>query len=80
MVDPCDPPISITSSGLTDQVYTITDNNAADYIHPAFVSDPSYCPINYSYSETKLTAGDSAITNLMNPFQFFYDKDLEPLD
>ena len=80
MVDPCDPPVSITSPGLTDQVYTITDTNAADYTHPAFVSNPTYCPIDYSYSETKLIAGDSAITNVANPFSFLYSKDLAPLD
>ena len=79
LVDPCNPPVSITSPGLTNQVYTITNANATPYAHPVFISDPTYCPIVYSYSETKLSAGDSAITSLTNPFEFFYDKDLEPL-
>ena len=45
-----------------------------------FISDPLYCPIDYTYAETKLEAGDSAITTLGRTFEFFYDKDLEPLD
>ena len=80
MVDPCDPPVSITSPGLTNQVYTITDDNATPYKHPDFVSDPVYCPIDYTYLETKLEAGDSAISTLAGTTEFFYDKDLEPLD
>ena len=80
MVDPCDPPQSITSPGLTNQVYTISDASAATYTHLIFISDPVYCPIDYTYAETKLEAGDSAIKTLARTFEFFYDKDLEPLD
>ena len=79
LVDPCDPPQSITSPGLTNQVYTITDANATPYTHPSFTSDPVYCPIEYTYSETKLSAGDSAISSLGATTEFFYDKDLAPL-
>ena len=79
LVDPCDPPDSIVSPGLTNQVYTITDANASPYMHPEFISDPVYCPIDYTYSETELSAGDSAISTLARTTEFFYGKDLEPL-
>ena len=79
LVDPCDPPVSITSQGLTNQVYTITDTNATPYTHPVFISDPVYCEIDNTYSETKLSAGDSAISTLGSTTEFFYDKDLAPL-
>ena len=66
MVDPCDLPISITSQGLTNQVYTITDANATPYEHLPFISDPNYCLINYTYQITEFMDFDnvqaSAIT------------------
>ena len=79
LVDPCDPPLSITSPGLTNQVYTISDLNAIPYTHPLFTSDPVYCPIVYTYSETKLDSGDSAISILDRTTEYFYDKDLAPV-
>ena len=79
LIDPCDPPLSISSQGLTNQVYTITNANATPYAHPVFISDPVYCEIDYTYSETKLSAGDSAISTLGGTTEFFYDKDLAPL-
>ena len=48
-------------------------------MHPEFISDPVYCPIDYTYSETELSAGDSAISTLARTTEFFYGKDLEPL-
>ena len=54
LVDPCDPPLSITSQGLSNKVYKLGQNYQA-YTVPAFTSDPAYCPIEYSYSETKFT-------------------------
>ena len=80
MVDPCDPPVSITSPGLTNQVYTITDANATPYMHPTFVPNPSYCPVIYSYQITEFFDSNnvqaSAVSqDLSNEkiFNFFYN-------
>ena len=64
LVDPCDPPTSVTAAALTDQVYTITDDAATPYTHPVFTIDPSYCPFVYSYSIGDITnvSVPSAIT------------------
>ena len=82
LVDPYDPPISVTSSALVDQTYTLTDDSATPYIHPAFVVDPSYCPLVYSYTATRLDDGASAIglpTSEDKTFTFSYIKDILPL-
>ena len=85
LVDPCDPPISVTGTDFTNQEYTLTDNQK-EYTHPAFTVSPGYCPIVYTITETLLTAGDSAIVNDITgtktdvtTFQYHYDKDLAPL-
>ena len=62
LVDPCDPPISVTGTDFTNQEYTLTDNQK-EYTHPAFTVSPEYCPIVFTITETLLTAGDSAIVN-----------------
>lgn len=36
LLDPCSPPNSVTAAPLTNQVYTITQNDKADYTHPDF--------------------------------------------
>ena len=59
-------------------------------MHDEFVVDPDFCPVVYSYEETKLQAGDSAIilpesASVLpvvpqdRTFTFSYNKDLEPL-
>ena len=59
-------------------------------MHAEFVVDPDFCPVVYSYEETKLQAGDSAIilpdsASVLpdvpqdRTFTFSYSKDLEPL-
>ena len=82
LVDPCDPPVSVTSVPLQNQVYTLTDDSATPYVHPAFVVEPSYCPLVYSYSQTYLSDGDSALVLPASDdktFSFGYTKDLAPL-
>ena len=74
----------MTKVALQNQVYTLTDDNAAPYVHPDFTVDPDYCPLIYSYSETFLADGDSAlilptIANDDKTFNFSYTKDLVPL-
>ena len=82
LVDPCDPPTSMTGEDLTNQVYTITDDVATPYLHPDFDVEPSYCPLIYSYTKTPLDDGDSALglpTSDDKTFTFYYDKNLDPL-
>jgi len=66
LIDPCGPPNSITTSAFTDQQITVTQNDYPDYTHPAFVSDPAYCPITLTYNIADITGvanvGKSAIT------------------
>ena len=59
VIDPCDKPVSVTASGLTDQFYTITQS-AFDYKMPVYTANPSWCAISYTYTITDLT-GDAAI-------------------
>ena len=88
MVDPCDPPNSITSQGLVNPTqYTITDATALPYTHLSFISDPVYCLIDYTYEITEFensnAVQDSAITQDVDDptkFSFFYDTDLSPLE
>ena len=56
IIDPCDEPVSVTASTLTDQEYTITAN-AATYTVPVYTADPSWCAITYTYTITN-SAGD----------------------
>ena len=49
LVDPCDPPTSVTAQAQTDQVYTITQDVKADYTLVPFLVSPSYCPLTLTY-------------------------------
>jgi len=40
--DPCNPPVSVTSPGMTNQTYILTDVTKT-YTHAAFTVDPAYC-------------------------------------
>ena len=82
--DPCDPPNSVSSVTLGNQVYTLTDASATPYVHPEFTIDPDYCLLEYSYSQTFLADGDTALVlptpaNNDRTFNFSYSKDLAPL-
>ena len=50
--DPCEPATSLVASTLTDQVYTLTDSNAAPYTIPAFTITPSFCTATCSAQTT----------------------------
>ena len=56
--DPCYPPSSIASGGLTDQTYVLTTDGDL-YTHNEFTIVPAYCGLTYSYSVTKLSDGTS---------------------
>ena len=85
LVDPCDPPTSITAATLTNQSYTITQNDHPGYTHPAFTISPAYCTFDYSYNIadiSNLAAGTSAITQATGDdttFKIHYDSDLLPV-
>ena len=55
VVDPCNPPDSVTAPTFTAQSYTISDSNATPYTHEAFTISPDYCEIKFDYGETKFT-------------------------
>ena len=59
VIDPCDDPVSVSPSTLTDQEYTITQN-AFDYQVPVYTADPLWCDISYTYTITDV-AGDGAL-------------------
>lgn len=82
LVDPCNPPVSVSAGTLEDQTYIIT-TPAASYTHEPFVADPAYCPLNYEYSITNLNNGESAVTEgatNSRTLTFYYDSDLTPVD
>jgi len=60
IIDPCDNPVSVTPSTLSAQEYTITQS-AFTYEVPAYVSNPTWCAITYTYSITD-AAGSAALT------------------
>lgn len=45
--------------------YTITDS-PEPYVHAQFLISPAYCPLTYSYEETVLSNGQSALTLPIN--------------
>ena len=50
--DPCDSPVSVTPSVLTNQEYILTDLDTAPYTVPVYTADPSWCAIVYTYTVT----------------------------
>ena len=83
LTDPCDPPASISVPSFTDQIYYISDPNKAQYTHPDFTADPSFCKVTYTYDLGSILNKDgverSAVTNTGKVFDFFYDEDLAPV-
>ena len=67
LVNPCDPPNSLTAPTLMNRKYTISDANAPSYTTGDFVIEPAFCEYSVEYSITDLTsveagAPTSAIT------------------
>ena len=60
VVDPCDVPVSVASSTLTSQEYTITDT-AKTYQIPVFTANPAWCEITYTYTIADVS-GDAAVS------------------
>jgi hypothetical protein len=84
LLDPCDPPNSVTHRDLVDQSYRLADLSAPTYTHANYDVDPVYCLLTYIYSETKLTDGEgnadvTAISRDDKTFTFFYNKDDAPV-
>ena len=86
--DPCNPPVSLTSQGLVNQTYVIT-HATQTYTHAAFVADPAYCEIEYTYSQTTFTNDNGAQASAISPatattstpqqFSIYYDADESPV-
>jgi hypothetical protein len=68
---------------LNNQVYILTDDSKPSYTVADFSISPDYCPFTYDVVIQPLNSdGDSAVTHETNSdktFEFFYNKDLEPL-
>jgi len=83
LLDPCNPPDSVSAPGLENQVYTISDAFATPYTHSQFTVVPDVCELRYVYSETKFIDNDgleaNAISRTDETFSFFYDDDLSPV-
>ena len=80
LVDPCGPPDQINAVSIADQEYTITAPSV-EFTHNQFIVVPSYCDIVYSFEETELVGGTSAVVSYdvdTQTFNFFYDTDLTP--
>ena len=85
LTDPCDPPTSLTSGGLDDQTYIVTDAELV-YQFTDFTILPNYCPFAYTSSETTFNndAGDAtnAVTFATDPertYKISYSADLSPV-
>ena len=79
IIDPCDEPFSVTASVLTNQEYTITDDDALPYTVPVYTADPAWCAITYTYTITDVSGDAVLIFNddpLVREFSFYYDADL----
>lgn len=61
VLDPCDPPTSLSSITMADKNYVITDT-AQSFSHPTIVADPSYCLVTYSYTIEALSNTLTPIT------------------
>ena len=55
LLDPCDPPSSISPPGISAYTYTLTDQAAVDKTHLAFTVEPVYCEVEYSSEISKFT-------------------------
>lgn len=84
LVDPCDPPNSITSPsnpGFENQSYILFDAEKV-YTHPPFSAVPAECPLKYKYTKTSLSGGASAVEQDAldsKTFKIQWDTDLSPL-
>ena len=63
IIDPCDEPISVVAATLTNQEYTITDDDAVPYTVPVYTADPAWCEIRYTYTITGVP-GDAVLDPL----------------
>jgi hypothetical protein len=82
LVDPCDPPISITATGWEPQEYTLTADSKS-YSHPEVVIDPDFCPYKVEYTIQNLPNEETAITQPDSDegtFVILYQTGLYPLD
>ena len=78
VTDPCDPPASFSKVAMENQSYTLTDTGKS-YTHPDFSISPDYCPVDYSYEDTKFLDNSemdaTAIEQDGKTSKFFWDTD-----
>ena len=77
VIDPCDNPVSVTASTLSDQFYTITQN-AFEYQFPVYAVSPTWCTITYAYAITN-SVGAAAINKFSSTTRTFTFKQLTDL-
>ena len=76
LLDPCDPPESVTAPQFEDYEYTLYDYgeaNGVEYTLPdlPFTIEPSFCPLEYSREISLLDDGDSAEVSSDYPWNMF---------
>ena len=78
IITDCSNPVSLTASAPVNQEYTITDT-AKTYQIPAFVWEPPFCPITYTYSVAAIM-GETVVSfdsaESVHTFTFHKDNDL----
>ena len=78
VVDICDPPSSLDTADLTDQLYPLTKTDYANYTPTGYVTIvPDFCPYTTAISTTLLTNTESAITEASGVFSFLYSKEID---
>ena len=70
IVDPCDAPVDVIPSVLSDMEYTITQA-FYEYQIGSYTADPAWCDISYSYSISTVE-GDVAVTFDANTLKFTF--------
>jgi len=70
--DLCDPPLSITPSLVTNQVYTISDTPYTYTVSP-FSVIPTFCEVDYSTTKTNLADSTSAVAIQESQLSFDID-------
>ena len=70
IVNPCDAPVDVIPSVLSDMEYTITQA-FFEYQIASYTADPAWCDISYSYS-ISTAQGDAAVTFDANTQKFTF--------
>ena len=75
LIDPCNPPNSISLPTLDTKTYTITDT-LKQYEHPEAIVDPPYCKVSFEYDLPILNNGVTPVSYPVpdsRTAEYFYD-------